>query len=335
MTDTLTLNTGVTIPRLGLGCWMGIPVSPCSEVNDDTFQMVKRGLELGYMHLDTASGYGNEESVGRAIRESGKTREEIFLTTKLNNPDHGRVREAFDASLARLGTEYIDLYLMHWPQAIGPNGPLPPDASPTFVETWQAMERLFLEERKGKVKAIGVSNFSIQNLSKLLEVAKVVPAVEAHPFLPNTELAEYCKEKGIVMTAYSPLGQGPLILSDPLLTRLSSRYSRPAGSIVLSWALQRDPGNWTVVPKSSNPERLRQNLETVTLEQEDLDALSALHKEPGKYTSLCDFGNASEPAGVLFGWRIKEDLGFDYPITVREDGGWQARMRERDASEGK
>ncbi|GAA6024304.1 hypothetical protein JCM10207_009259 [Rhodosporidiobolus poonsookiae] len=325
-----TLNTGALIPSIGLGCWMGVPGQ-----QGEAYEMVKAGVATGYRHFDTANGYGNEEAVGRALRESGLERGEYFVTTKLNNMDHGRVREAFEDSLAALGVEYIDLYLMHWPIATpsapqsasfaAPSQPIGPTESPTFSETWTEMEKLL---EGGKVKAIGVSNFSIKNLDTLLQTAKVVPAVnqcEAHPYLPNSALQAYCKEKGVHTTAYSPIGQGASspLLSEPLVVSLASKYGKTAGQVLLSWGVGR---GWSVVPKSSNAERMKGNLEVFELETEDAEALDALHKEEGKYRSLCDFGALpSDPPGVLMGWRIKEDLGWDYEITVRE-ASWKTRI---------
>ncbi|GAA5841606.1 hypothetical protein JCM11251_004230 [Rhodosporidiobolus azoricus] len=320
-TRNYRLNTKATIPAVGLGCWMGAPAGEKgSAVNEETYQMVKTGTELGYTHFDTASGYGNEEAVGRAIRESGVPREKVFITTKLFSTDHGRVKDAFEESLEALGTEYIDLYLMHWPQAIqkGESAkPLGPNDSPTFSETWTAMEEL-LKTHEGKIKNIGVSNFSIQNLEILLKTAKVIPAVnqvEGHPYLPNLDLAAYCADKGIHMTAYSPIGQGAssAVVQDPLVARLAEKYGKSTGQVLLSWGVQR---GWSVVPKSSNPKRLEQNLATFELDKEDFDALSNLHKEEGKYTSLCGYGVLSNAPGTIMGWRIKEDLGWDYPLKM-------------------
>ncbi|CEQ43007.1 SPOSA6832_04876 [Sporobolomyces salmonicolor] len=200
---------------------------------------------------------------------------------------------------------------------------IPFDQSPTFVQTWLEMEKLL---STGKVKCIGVSNFSIKNLEILLPQATVPhisnPQVEGHPYLPNDALAAYCKEKGIHLTAYCPLGQGrsPILL-EPLLAALSRKYAKPAGSILLSWGVQR---GWSVVPKSSNPGRMAQNLDIFELEEADMDAISALHRQPGNYRSLCDYGPGSQKDGYCSGWRIKEDLGWDYPITKAEGGGWTA-----------
>ncbi|ESK91347.1 aado keto reductase [Moniliophthora roreri MCA 2997] len=212
---TLTLNNGQKIPAIGMGCWIGSPGG-----GKRVYDYCAKAISVGYRHFDTAASYGNEEAVGQAIRDSGIQREEFFVTTKL--ADHFHVKEAFEESLKNLGLDYIDLYLMHWPQAItnihvkpgGDNKPdylladaLPPEDGPTFIETWLAMEKLV---GTGKVKSVGVSNFSIKNLEILLPHCTITPTtnqVEAHPYLPNHELKSYCEAKGILLTAYSPLGK--------------------------------------------------------------------------------------------------------------------------------
>ncbi|GAA6024316.1 hypothetical protein JCM10207_009263 [Rhodosporidiobolus poonsookiae] len=327
-TKLYTLSTGAKLPAVGLGCWMGAEGEnndASGSVNEETYTMVRRGVEAGYRHFDTASGYGNEEAVGRALRDSVLAREEYFLTTKLGNVDHHRVKEALDRSLKAFGLEYIDLYLMHWPQAIIDGSCVPYGQSPTFSETWTDMEALL---STGKVKSIGVSNFSIKNLEVLLQTAKVVPAVnqcEGHPYLPNHALAAYCASKGIQMTAYSPIGQSASspVLHDPLTQRLASKYNQPAGSVLLSWGVQR---GWAVVPKSSNPARMRANLAVFELEKQDMDALDVLHKEPGKashtaqYQSLCEYQlTPTSPPDVLRTWNVKEEFGWDYPLFIPKE----------------
>ncbi|GAA6033299.1 hypothetical protein JCM8097_006678 [Rhodosporidiobolus ruineniae] len=343
MPRTFTLNTRLSIPAVGLGCWMGDPISGTDDpIQQVSYDMVRSGIDVGYTHFDTASGYGNEEAVGRAIRDSGKDRSSLFVTTKLLNSDHHRVAEAFEDSLKALGLEYIDLYLMHWPMAgdIHTGASLPIDASPTFSETWAEMEKL-LETHKGKVRNIGVSNFSVKNLEILLKTAKVVPAVnqvEAHPYCPQTDLVPYCASKGIHLTAYSPVGQGASspLFSDPLILSLAKKYNRSAGALLLSWGVQR---GFSVVPKSANPVRQRDNLDVFKLEEGDVKALEELHHEPGKHRSLCDYGIAPDPSygpdgpETLFGWKLKEDLGWDYGITVQADGGWGGRLKGKGKKE--
>ncbi|KAJ9091420.1 hypothetical protein QFC19_009130 [Naganishia cerealis] len=309
-----------------------------TQDNPETYEMVKKALQVGYRHLDTAYGYGNEQAVGKAVRESGIPREEIFVTTKLTNEHHGCVEKGFQESLKALGISYIDLYLIHWPQGNDPETgeTIPYGQSPTFTETWKAMEKLL---DTGKVRSIGtdlddyggagnrVSNFSIKNLEILLKEAKVVPAVnqvEAHPYLPEESLSAFCKSKGIVMTAYCPLGQphganlSP-VLTDPLVKRLAEKYGKPEGTVLLSWAIQR--GNWTAVPKTVNEKRMKDNFaaddmrelpQIFTLEDEDFSALSRVHEEPGKLLHLCDYGQGDiAKTRKIFGWTL-EDMGWDH-----------------------
>ncbi|KAG9081196.1 hypothetical protein FRC07_014591, partial [Ceratobasidium sp. 392] len=257
------LNTGVEVPAVGLGCWMG-------QVGggEETYQMVKLALKLGYRHFDTASRYGNEEGVGRAIRESGIPRSEIFVSTKLVDWDHDDPARGLENSLKALDIEYIDLYLMHWPIARlgGRDGKIcQPDESPTFVETWLGMEKLLAN---GKTKQIGVSNFSITNLEILLEKATVLPAVnqvELHPCYPQHKLLQYCTSKEIHLTAYCPLGQykSPFF-SDSVFVEAAESLSKTLSKtitpsqVVLSWAVQRGT---IVIPKSANENRLKQNID--------------------------------------------------------------------------
>lgn len=276
--------------------------------------MVLAALKLGYRHLDTAYGYGNEEAVGRAIRDSGVPREEIFLTTKLTGKHHGTVKEGFEISMKALNAEYIDLYLMHWPQASHPDTgkSIPYGESPTFVETWKSMEKLLSDKR---CRAIGVSNFSVKLLTELAAECSTIPAanqVESHPYLPQTSLHEYCKEKGIVLTAYSPLGQpkpsnpSP-VLAEPVAKQLAEKYKTPVGTILLSWLIQR---GWTTVPKSANPERLKQNMDLVKLSSDDFNTLSEVHKQRGKLMHLCIGQEDIMEKGVISGWSL-EDMGWE------------------------
>ncbi|GAA6008889.1 aldo/keto reductase family protein [Rhodotorula paludigena] len=306
LSTSFTLNTGAKLDAVGLGCWMGRAAGAGTDANAETLRMVHTAIEVGYTHLDTAAGYGNKEAVGSVVRASGKPREHFHVTTKL--ADHFHVAESFEASYKALNLEYIDLWLMHWPQASDwGTGTAPAfDESPTFSETWAEMEKVYAT---GRVKAIGVSNFSVKNLEVLLKTAKVAPAVnqvEAHPYCPQEELGQYCKSKGIHLTAYCPMGQyNSPILKEPLVQQLADKYGKQPGSILLSWGVQR---GFSVVPKSSNPDRLRQNRDLVELSLEDLAAVSALHTEPGKHRSLCDFGPGQKTKGWLWGWRVKEDL---------------------------
>ena len=230
------LNNDVRIPSLGLGTYRSAP-------GKETEQAVLTALRLGYRHIDTAAIYRNEESVGAAIKRSGIPREEIFITTKLWNADHHRIEAALKESLKKLGTSYVDLYLIHWPV-------------PERNDSWEALERLY---KKGLCKAIGVSNFTVSHLEQLLNTAKIVPAVnqvEFSPFLYQKELLEYCSKKGIIVEAYSPLTRGQK-LTHPLLKQLEKQYEKTPAQILLRWAVQHD---MVVLPKSTHEERIKENM---------------------------------------------------------------------------
>lgn len=213
---TFILNTGAKMPAVGLGTWQSKP----NEVRN----AVKVALQNGYRHIDTALAYGNEAEVGAGIKDSGVPREEIWLTTKLDNPWHKRVEEGITSSLKDLGVDYVDLYLMHWPSSTDPTDLKKHYPDWTFVDTWREMQKL---PASGRVKNIGISNFAIKNLEVLLndESCKTVPAVnqiELHPNNPSPKLLDYCKQKGIHCTAYSCLGStdSPLY-KDPTLLKLA------------------------------------------------------------------------------------------------------------------
>ncbi|KAF3761954.1 aldo/keto reductase, partial [Cryphonectria parasitica EP155] len=307
------LNNGVLMPSVGMGCWMGSPGS-----GGKVYGMCLNAIKAGYRHFDTADGYQNEEDVGKALRDSGLPREEFFVTTKLNNKDHHQVAAAFQKSLETLGTEYIDLYLMHWPQAIRDGQTLQPDESPTIHETWAEMVKLL---DTGKVRALGVSNFGVPLLKKLLgddtttttSSSVVVPAVnqvELHPLLPQTALQEFCSARGIVLTAYSPIGQPQAgtvspVLSDETIVKIAKKHGVGEGQVVLSWAVQH---GIVVVPKSENPERMKKNItargkQLVQLDDDDLKAIDGIHKENGKHRSLLHYHSES---GTVFGWTYEQ-----------------------------
>ncbi len=234
---SLKLNNGVTIPSLGIGTW---------KLADgaEAFNAVKWALELGYRHIDTAAIYGNEKSVGKAIAASGVKREDIFVTTKLWNDDQQSARRAFDSSLKRLGLDYVDLYLIHWPQP------------QTHFGAWKELEKIYAD---GKCRAIGVSNFSIQHLQELLPECGVAPAVnqvEFSPFLYQKELLEFCRGKRMVLEAYSPLTRGRR-LDDGRVEAIAQKHAKSSAQVLLRWSLQH--GN-VVIPKSSHKERLAQNM---------------------------------------------------------------------------
>ncbi|KZT27226.1 Aldo/keto reductase [Neolentinus lepideus HHB14362 ss-1] len=302
-----TLNDGTKIPSIGMGCWMGTPGG-----GEKAYKMCQNAIKCGYRHFDTAFGYANEEWVGRAIRESGIPRGEIYLTTKLPNHHHHKVKESFEESIKALDCGYVDLYLMHWPQSSEDDGKfLQPDEHPTIVDTWKEMEKLL---ETGKVKTIGVSNFSIKTLTQLLADCDVIPAtnqVELHPCLPSNELKAFCESKGIVLTAYSPLGRPtitgtpPIFFNDKTIASIAQNNSASPAQIIVSWGVQRGT---IVVPKSENVERMKANITLVKLSAEDMQAVDNFHKQPGMHRSLLSYHNADP--GRVFGWTYA-DMGWD------------------------
>lgn len=259
----LKLNNGVMIPQLGFGVFRAADGS-------ETENAVRWALEAGYRHIDTAKIYGNESSVGQAIRASGIPRSEIFLTTKLWTEDvrAGRTRAAFEESLAQLGTDYVDLYLIHWP-------------AEGFARAWAEMEALYKE---GRIRAIGVSNFHRHHLEELAKTAEIKPAVdqiESHPYLTNQPLIDYCQGQGIDVEVWSPLG-GSLgkadILHDETILALAQKYGKSAAQVALRWHLQRGV---IVMPKSVHQERIAANFDIFdfALSEQDMAAISALNRD--------------------------------------------------------
>lgn len=298
------LNTGASIPAIGLGCWGGVT----KEDRYAARHWILAALKAGYRHLDTAWAYGTEESVGWAIKESGIPREEIFVTTKLPPHHGGIVEESLNQSLSALKLDYVDLYLIHWPQRyvyednnpdpVDENGNLKVTESPSIPEVWAQMEKVFAA---GKAKAIGVSNYSIKTLEILLPSAKVVPAmnqVELHPYLAQPELKAYCNSKGILMTAYTPTGYAT-VRNDPTITELAAKYGVNSAQIILAWHVWR--GN-CAVPKSANPEHQKTNLILPKLSQEDLEKVSSLDRGQ----RLC---NKGDEKGQVYGYTL-EQLGW-------------------------
>lgn len=278
---TIKLNTGYNIPIIGLGTL---------KASDDTgYRAILHALKTGYRHIDTARVYQNEEEVGRAIKDSGVPREEIFLTTKLTNRDHRNPADALDASLNRLGTDYVDLYLMHWPIPLNSANPqlLPRTSDGKFdvdfewnhIQTWELMQKLL---DTGKVRSLGVSNYNTVLYKELLDAptTKVVPAVnqvELHPYLPEFKLVEESKRLGIVLTAYSPLGgSGLSILSDEDIVNVAEKYNVTPAQVVISWDIQRGV---TVIPKSSKPSRIDTNFQPIELSSQDIDIIQNLYKK--------------------------------------------------------
>ncbi len=262
MTQPYTiLNNGLSIPQLGFGVWQ---IPDGNEVE----MAVSTALETGYRLIDTAAVYGNEAGVGRAINSSSVPREEIFVTTKLWNHDQGYepALRAFDASLQRLGLDYVDLYLIHWPAP----------AQDKYQETWRAFEEIY---KSGRAKAIGVSNFTRTFLGRLLEGADVVPAVnqiELHPRFQQTETIEYCRSHGIAVESWSPLGgQKSNLLDNPDLISIGEQYGKTSAQIVIRWHLQH---GLIVIPKSANAGRIAENFDVFDFElsSEDLKKMKAL-----------------------------------------------------------
>ncbi|MDQ0273631.1 aldo/keto reductase [Cytobacillus purgationiresistens] len=243
--STITLNNGISMPQFGLGVYK-------VENGLQTEDTVRNALQLGYHLIDTAAFYDNEEDVGKAIKASGLPREEIFITTKVWNSDQGydSTLAAFEQSLKKLDTDYIDLYLIHWP--------LPGK----YVDTWKALEKIYKE---GKVRAIGVSNFHSHHLDTLLETAEIVPAVnqvERHPRLSQEELREYCKGKNIKLEAWAPIARGNLS-DEPTLRFIASKHDKTPAQVILRWHLQNEV---IIIPKTINEARLQENADIFDFE---------------------------------------------------------------------
>ncbi|MFE5776722.1 aldo/keto reductase [Brachybacterium sp. NPDC056505] len=272
----IALADGNTIPQLGYGVW---------QVEDEVAaDVVGQALEAGYRHIDTAKAYDNEEGVGRALRASGLPREDVFVTTKLWNDDHDydRAIAALDASLERLGLEYVDLYLIHWAKP----------KQGKHVEAWKALVEL---QRQGKARSIGVSNFPVAQLEEIIEATGVTPVIhqiELHPDFAQEELRAFGREHGILTEAWSPLGQGGELLQDPVITEIAAAHGATAAQVVIAWHLAI--GN-IVIPKSVTPERIVSNLAAAELEltDEDLERLATLDRgEAGRI--------GADPAGIEF-----------------------------------
>lgn len=258
----VTLNNGVTIPQLGFGTWQ-IP-------EEDTQGIVEHALQTGYRHVDTAAAYGNEAQVGAALKASGIARDELFVTTKLWNANHGREKtlKAFDESIDKLGLDVLDLYLIHWPL---------PDHE-NYVETWKALEEILAS---GRTRAIGVSNFQQAHLEKLLAETDVVPAVnqiELHPLLTQVDLKAYLTGKSIRTEAWSPLAQGGDLLEDATVAGIAERVGKSPAQTILRWQLQE--GN-IIFPKSVTASRVEENFDVFDFEltADDVAAIAALNQD--------------------------------------------------------
>jgi 2,5-diketo-D-gluconate reductase A len=258
---TITLNNGVAIPQLGFGVFQ-VPDAATADA-------VRHALDAGYRSIDTAALYRNERSVGSAVAESGIPRDELFITTKVWNRDQGydATLRAFDASIGKLGLEFVDLYLIHWPTP----------AKDRYLDTWTALEKLLAD---GRTRAIGVSNFEPDHLERLLAASDIVPAVnqiELHPELQQAELREFHARHGIVTEAWSPLARGAL-LDSPVLAAVAEKHGRTPAQVALRWQIQL--GN-VVIPRSVTPSRIRENIEIFdfTLTEEDLATIATLERD--------------------------------------------------------
>ncbi|WP_209368313.1 aldo/keto reductase [Priestia megaterium] len=257
--STTTLANGVKMPWLGLGVYK---VEDGQEVVDS----VKYAIKAGYKSIDTAKIYENEEGVGKAIKESGVSREELFVTSKVWNADQGydTTLQAFETSLNKLGLEYLDLYLIHWP------------VEGKYKDTWKALEKLY---KDGKIRAIGVSNFQVHHLEDLIADAEVKPMVnqiEFHPLLTQIEVREYCKKQGIQVEAWSPLAQGEL-LDNEVLTRIAEKHGKSTAQVILRWDLQNEV---VTIPKSTKEHRIIQNADVFDFElnAEEVEKINALNQ---------------------------------------------------------
>ena len=261
MNPRVTLNDGNSIPQVGLGVWQ----TPA----EDTERAVTAALQAGYRHIDTAAAYRNETETGRALASSGVPREDVFLVTKLWNSDQGydATLAAFDASVKRLGVDYLDLYLIHWPMP----------ANNTYIDTFKAFAHLRDEHR---IRSIGVSNFEPEHLRALIDATGIVPAVnqiELHPLLPQHELRRVHAELGIATEAWSPLGQGSL-LTDSVVTGIATEHGKTPAQVLIRWHIQL--GN-IVIPKSVNPERIVSNFDVFDFELSESDIASIATLETG------------------------------------------------------
>lgn len=256
--DYKILRNGVNVPVLGLGTY--------KLYDEEAEAIVLEALSLGYRHIDTASYYENEAAIGRALAKSDVSREELFITSKCWEDEQGydEVLEAFNRSLEKLQTDYLDLYLIHWP-------------NPKSIETWKAMEKLYEE---GKVRAIGLSNFHSKHIDVIFEEASVWPMInqyERHPYLTQDKLYQVCREKGMRVEAWSPIARGA-VLHEKTIVDLADKYKKTPGQIVLRWQIQT---GYIVFPKTSSNERLAENINVFdfSLTKQEIEAINALNKD--------------------------------------------------------
>lgn len=266
LTETYKLNNGVEIPIIGFGTWQ----TPDGQVAEES---VLAALNSGYRHIDTAAAYGNEESVGAAIKKSGINRHELFVTTKLWNSDHGyqNTKKAIDTSLEKLGLDYLDLYLIHWPNPAA----MRDNWVELNAESWQAMEEAV---QAGKIRAIGVSNFRKHHLDELLKTAEIKPPVNQNYLNPSDmqeDLVKYNDSLGILNEAYSPLGTGGL-LSNEVVNEIAEKYGKSPAQVLIRWSLNH---NFLPLPKSVHPDYIKANADVFDfdIEPEDMKKLDGLH----------------------------------------------------------
>ncbi|HPJ01511.1 MAG TPA: aldo/keto reductase [Candidatus Limiplasma sp.] len=256
--DTYTLSNGVKIPNIGFGTWQ-------VENGPEAVSSVQTALALGYRHIDTAQGYGNEQSVGEALRNSGLRREDVFITSKLWNTEHGydKTMAAFEQSLKRLKMDYLDLFLIHWPNPIA----FRRNWQEANAGTWKAFEELY---KAGRIRSIGISNFHRHHIEELLKTATIKPMVNQIRLCPGDtqdELVAFSRSQGMLLEAYSPLGVGK-IFSIPEMQGLSKKYNRSIAQIAIRWSLQR---GYLPLPKSSHPDRIKENLQVFDFDLEESD----------------------------------------------------------------
>ncbi|GET05661.1 2,5-diketo-D-gluconic acid reductase [Ligilactobacillus agilis] len=271
LTSDLKLSNGVTIPGLGYGTYQTPP--------EDAYRAVTDALAVGYRHIDTAARYGNESGVGQAVKDSGLKREEVFITSKLWNTERGydKTMAALEKTLAELGTDYLDLYLIHWPANEKQFGQ---EAAALNLDTWRAFEDLY---KVGKIKAIGVSNFMPNHLEALLAQAEIKPMVnqiEVHPGWPQTEAIHYCQRNDILVEAWAPLGEAAA-LSNPVLAKIAAKYDHTPAQVCLRWEIQQ---GILPLPKSVHKERMAENTKLFDFEltEDEMDIIGALRNLGGQ-----------------------------------------------------
>ncbi|PGG95809.1 hypothetical protein AJ79_09869 [Helicocarpus griseus UAMH5409] len=314
VTKTFKLSDGTDIPAVGFGGMEYGMIFP-DDQKARVIETLKQALQAGYRLIDTARIYNTEDLVGAAIRASGIPRSEITVITKLVQAHHDDPETSFNESLAKLDVDYIDIYLMHWPNALGADGQYKAiDQSPTFVETWKKMEKLVGPRCRG----LGVCNFSQKTMDVLLKECTIKPLVnqvEVHPYNPSLELVPYCLEKGIRVLSWGPVCGGPKSLyfdtsamfNHPILTSVASRYNISVGLVILSWLVQR---GLVPIPHSASPTRMAENLRPVALTGEEVEQINNMHKHIGQKRLMDSvgifWGETPGKGKTLMGWTVQE-----------------------------